>query len=95
LPKLSKSDRFLFVGQNCSRNHAGEEASLVTTLLTSATTLDRDGAIAAEGAVEVRLLRFLMSPPEKLSAAETDDAAVVSDVFLARFGQLLADVTGL
>jgi hypothetical protein len=37
----------------------------------------------------------LVSPPEKLAAAEADDPAVVPDVFLPGLGRFLADIAEL
>ena len=95
LPELAEPERFFFIGEHGGWDHAREDASVIATFLTAPPALDGDEAIVAEGAREARGLRLLMRAPKKLSAAEADDAAVITNVLLAGFGWLLTDVAEL
>ena len=74
-------------------NHASLQASLVATLLAAATRGNCDRTSPSSLAEKVRVLGLLVRSPPEGPAAVADDAAVVPQVFGARLGRLLADIT--
>ena len=91
LNDISKSNFFLILSQHGFGFHAGFQAQSVPALLTFSPIFHSDFTTIVLLARKVRNFGLLMSSPEKCTAAETSNAAIMELVRLV--GLFLADRT--